>query len=63
MATKLWHVPVRLATGAIILDQGLLKLDADEDNVEGYAAGGTAVVIGSVDTGADFVHPEFAPGS
>jgi hypothetical protein len=31
MATKLWHVPVRLATGAIILDQGLLKLSADED--------------------------------
>ena len=31
MATKLWHVPVRLATGAIILDQGLLKLKADED--------------------------------
>jgi hypothetical protein len=33
MATKLWHVPVRLATGAIILDQGLLKLGADEDTV------------------------------
>jgi uncharacterized membrane protein YphA (DoxX/SURF4 family) len=31
MATKLWHVPVRLATGAIILDQGLQKLGADED--------------------------------
>jgi hypothetical protein len=31
MATKLWHVPVRLATAAIILDQGLLKLSADED--------------------------------
>jgi hypothetical protein len=31
VATKLWHVPVRLATGAIILDQGLLKLGADED--------------------------------
>jgi hypothetical protein len=31
MATKLWHVPVRLATGAIILDQGLSKLGADED--------------------------------
>jgi hypothetical protein len=31
MATKLWHIPVRLATGAIILDQGLLKLGADED--------------------------------
>jgi hypothetical protein len=34
VATKLWHVPVRLATGAIILDQGLLKLDADEDTVK-----------------------------
>lgn len=31
MATRLWHVPVRLATGAIILDQGLSKLGADED--------------------------------
>jgi hypothetical protein len=31
MATKLWHVPVRLATGAIIVDQGLQKLAADED--------------------------------
>ena len=34
MATKLWHVPVRLATGAIILDQGLLKLKADEDTAK-----------------------------
>jgi hypothetical protein len=34
MATKLWHVPVRLATGAIILDQGLLKLKADDDTVK-----------------------------
>jgi hypothetical protein len=33
MATKLWHVPVRLATGAVILDQGLLKLGADEGTV------------------------------
>ncbi|HUQ98840.1 MAG TPA: S8 family serine peptidase [Gemmatimonadaceae bacterium] len=33
--------------------------DADEDNVEGYAAGGQAVVIGSIDTGVDFTHPEF----
>jgi len=31
MATKLWHVPVRLATGAIIVDQGLQKLGADEE--------------------------------
>jgi hypothetical protein len=34
MATKLWHVPVRLATGAIILDQGLSKLAADEDTAK-----------------------------
>jgi hypothetical protein len=34
MATKLWHVPVRLATGAIILDQGLLKRGADEDTAK-----------------------------
>jgi hypothetical protein len=34
MATKLWHVPVRLATGAIILDQGLLKRKADEDTAK-----------------------------
>ena len=34
MATKLWHVPVRLATGAVILDQGLLKRAADEDTVK-----------------------------
>jgi subtilisin family serine protease len=34
-------------------------LDADEDNVEGYAAGGADVVIGSIDTGVDFTHSEF----
>jgi hypothetical protein len=34
MATKLWHVPVRLATGAVILDQGLLKRGADEDTAK-----------------------------
>ena len=34
MATKLWHVPVRLATGAIILDQGLLKRGADEETAK-----------------------------
>jgi serine protease len=33
--------------------------DADEDNIEGYAAGGTNVVVGSIDTGVDFTHPEF----
>ena len=34
MATKLWHVPVRLATGAVILDQGLGKLGADEERAK-----------------------------
>ena len=34
MATKLWHLPVRLATGAIIVDQGLQKLGADEDTAK-----------------------------
>ena len=33
--------------------------DADEDNIEGYAAGGHDVVVGSIDTGVDFAHPEF----
>jgi len=35
-------------------------LDADEDNVEGYASGGTNVEIGSIDTGVDFAHPQLA---
>lgn len=35
-------------------------LDADEDNIDGYAAGATGtVVVGSIDTGVDFAHPEF----
>ncbi|TFG86235.1 MAG: hypothetical protein E4H17_04350, partial [Gemmatimonadales bacterium] len=33
--------------------------DADEDNIEGYASGGSDVVIGSIDTGVDLLHPEF----
>lgn len=33
--------------------------DADEDNVQGYAANGGDVIIGSIDTGVDFQHPEF----
>ena len=36
--------------------------DADEDNVEGYASGGSQTVIGSIDTGVDFGHSEFLPG-
>ncbi len=33
--------------------------DADEDNTEGFGAGGSAVVIGSIDTGVELDHPEF----
>lgn len=33
--------------------------DADEDNIDGYAAGGADVVVGSIDTGVDFTHGEF----
>ena len=36
MATKLWHVPVRLATGAVILDQGLSKLEVDEERAKWF---------------------------
>jgi hypothetical protein len=34
MAFKLWHVPVRLATGAFILNSGLSKRNADKDTAE-----------------------------
>jgi len=33
--------------------------DADEDAIEGIGVGGGAVVIGAIDTGVDFSHPEF----
>jgi serine protease len=36
--------------------------DADEDNIGGYASNGSAVVIGSIDTGVDFGHSEFSGG-
>jgi subtilisin family serine protease len=34
--------------------------DADEDNIEGYAANGGDVVVGSIDTGVDLTHTEFS---
>jgi serine protease len=40
----------------------LSKADADEDNVENYAAGGADVVISSIDTGVEFGHPAFLSG-
>jgi hypothetical protein len=30
MATKLWHLPLRVSTGAFILDQGMSKREVDE---------------------------------
>ncbi len=33
MKFKLWHVPVRLATGAFILNSGLAKLQADDEEM------------------------------
>lgn len=35
-------------------------VDADQDNIDGYGAGGADVVIGSIDTGVDFNHPELS---
>ena len=35
MAFKAWHIPVRLATGAYILNSGLSKRDADEETAKG----------------------------
>jgi hypothetical protein len=34
MAFKAWHIPVRLATGAYILNSGLSKRNADKDTAE-----------------------------
>ncbi len=45
-------------SGQPIGDSYASLADADEDNVEGYAAGGAAVVVGSIDTGVDMDHPE-----
>ena len=45
--------------GSFIPDSYASVADADEDNIEGYAAGGDDVVVGSIDTGVDFQHSEF----
>ena len=46
-----------------VVSSYLSKNDADEDNVENYASGGADVVIGSIDTGVEFSHPEFSGGT
>jgi uncharacterized membrane protein YphA (DoxX/SURF4 family) len=35
MAFKAWHIPVRVATGAIILNAGLRKRSVDEETAKG----------------------------
>jgi len=47
------------SSGSFLPSSYASATDADEDNVENYAAGGSAVVVGSIDTGVDFTHPEF----
>lgn len=43
-----------------VVNSYLSNLDADEDNIEGYAGTGANVIVGSIDTGADMDHPELA---
>jgi subtilisin family serine protease len=45
-----------------VVSSAVSTADADEDNIAGYAAGGGAVVIGSIDTGVNLTHTEFLPG-
>ncbi|HYR07142.1 MAG TPA: S8 family serine peptidase [Longimicrobium sp.] len=45
-----------------VVNSSISIADADEDNIEAYAAGGGAVVIGSIDTGVNLNHTEFLPG-
>jgi serine protease len=42
-----------------VVDSYLSTEDADEDNVEGYGAGGSGVSIASIDTGVELSHAEF----
>jgi hypothetical protein len=43
MAFKAWHIPVRLATGAFILNAGLQKRSADEEAARGVHGFATTV--------------------
>jgi subtilisin family serine protease len=45
-----------------VVSNSISLSDADEDNIEAYAAGGAQVVIGSIDTGVNMSHTEFLPG-
>ena len=41
---KLWHVPLRLASGAFVLDQGLSKRSVEEDRAQGLLGMATTAV-------------------
>jgi hypothetical protein len=43
---KLWHVPLRLATGAYILEQGISKLEVDEQSAHWFQERGAMVYPG-----------------
>jgi hypothetical protein len=47
MATKPWHLPLRLAAGAFVLQQGLAKQDADE-GMAAWLQGQAALVVPQV---------------
>lgn len=53
MAFKAWHVPVRLATGAYILNAGLSKRDADDDTAAGLHGFATTAYPEFADTPPD----------
>ena len=48
--------------GSGVVTSKISVADADEDNIEGYAANGSPVVIGSIDTGVNRNHTEFLAG-
>ncbi|HEX5870831.1 MAG TPA: S8 family serine peptidase [Longimicrobium sp.] len=45
-----------------VVSSSISLADADEDNIQAFAAAGGAVVIGSIDTGVNLSHAEFLPG-
>jgi subtilisin family serine protease len=48
--------------GSGVVTSAISIADADEDVIEAFGAGGSPVVIGSIDTGVNMSHTEFLPG-